>query len=105
MRTVDVVVEGAGRAAIATAIDAARRGLRVLLVIRSRRSGIVQQLRHSLRSAALPPRPHVTVLTGAEVACVDGVNGIEAVVVRDLRTGRLSAFNTKQVWRDVNAAD
>ena len=35
----------------------------------------------------------ITVLTGAEVACVDGVKSIEAVVVRQQRTRRLIGFN------------
>jgi hypothetical protein len=69
----------------------------VLVVIRSRRAGIVQQLRRSLRALRLAPAPRVMVMTGAEVACVDGVGGVEAVVVRNLRSGRLSGFNTQEV--------
>ena len=33
-------------------------------------------------------------MTSAEVVCVDGVDGVEAVVVRYRRTGRLCAVNT-----------
>jgi arsenate reductase (thioredoxin) len=33
----------------------------------------------------------LTVMTNAEVVCVDGVDGVEAVVIRDRRTARLSA--------------
>ena len=32
-------------------------------------------------------------MTNAEVVCVDGVDGVEAVVIRHSRTGRLSAVN------------
>ena len=35
----------------------------------------------------------LTVMTNAEVVCVDGVHGVEAVVVRYTRTGRLCAVN------------
>ena len=31
--------------------------------------------------------------TSAEVVCVDGVDGVEAVIIRNTRTGRLSAVN------------
>jgi len=33
------------------------------------------------------------VMTHADVVCVDGVDGVEAVVIRHARTGRLSAVN------------
>jgi hypothetical protein len=33
------------------------------------------------------------VMTSAEVACVDGVDGVEAVVIRHAPTGRLYAVN------------
>jgi len=91
-RTVDLVIVGGGPAAIAATIDALSSGLRVLVVIRARRSGFARHLRQASGSALLMS-PQVTVLSGAEVACVDGVNTIEAVVVRRLRTGRLLAFN------------
>jgi len=32
-------------------------------------------------------------MTNAEVVCVDGVDGVEAVVIRHARTGRLCAVN------------
>ena len=97
MTTVDVVIAGADAAAMDAALDAARRGRRVLLVIRSRRAGVVRQLRRRLRTPRLSPPPRLMVMTGAEVACADGVSGVEAVVVRDLRTGRLSGFNVQEV--------
>ena len=97
MKTVDVVITGADAAAIDAARDAVRNGRRVLVVIRSRRIDVVRQLRRSLRSLGVSPAPCVLVMTGAEVACVDGVSGVEAVVVRDLRSGRLSGFNAREV--------
>jgi hypothetical protein len=40
-------------------------------------------------------------MTDAEVVCVDGVDGVEAVVVRYRRTGRLCAVNTPAfMWCD-----
>ena len=92
-RTVDIVIAGADQAAIAAAIEAVRNGLRVLVVMRSTRASLVRRLRQELRSASVQSKGTLLIQTGAEVACADGVNAIEAVVVRDLRTGRLSAFN------------
>ncbi len=92
-RTVDVVIVGENAPAIAAAIDAVRRGLRVLVVIRGRRSRQARQFRQKVaRAGSLMPQ-QLTVLTGAEVVCVDGVTSIEAVVVRRLRTRRLIGFN------------
>ena len=91
-RTIDVVIAGGGAAAVAATIDALSCGLRVLVVIRARRSAFARHLRQAIGSAGLLSA-QVTVLTGAEVACVDGVKTIEAVVVRQLRTGRLTGFN------------
>lgn len=91
-RTVDVAIVCGDEASVAAAIDAARGGMRVLVVIPPGSAGLAPHLRRSLRTAGVSSR-QVTILTGAEVACVDGVNGIEAVVVRHLRTGRLIGFN------------
>jgi hypothetical protein len=33
-------------------------------------------------------------MTNAEVVCVDGVGGVEAVIVRYMRTGRVRGVNT-----------
>jgi thioredoxin reductase len=96
--TVDLVIVGADRAAIAAATDAARQGQRVLVVMRSRRAEVVRRLRKSLRLADSPQRA-VRIVTGAEVACVDGVNAVEAVLVRDLKTGRLRGYNAAALQR------
>jgi hypothetical protein len=50
----------------------------------------VPRLRRLCRAAKNQP----TVMTNAEVVCVDGVHGVEAVVMRYTRTGRLCAVNT-----------
>lgn len=92
-RTVDVVIVGAGAAAVAEAIDAARRGLKVLVVIRSGRGNLARRLRQRFRRALELRQRRVSVLTGAEVACADGVHSIEAVVVRYIRSRRLVGFN------------
>ncbi len=87
--TVDLVVTGDERAALAAALDAARRGHRVLVVLRAGDRQAVSRLRGVCRAA----QRQLTVMTNAEVVCVDGVDGVEAVVIRQARTGRLSAGN------------
>jgi thioredoxin reductase len=88
--TVDLVVTGDERAAAAAAADAVRRGQRVLVVLRSDDARVVPRMRRLRRAA----KNQLTVMTNAEVVCVDGVGGVEAVVARYTRTGRLSAMNT-----------
>ena len=96
--TVDVVIVGADRAAIAATTAAAGQGQRVLVVMRSRRAEVVRRIRESLRQTK-SPQWAVKIVTGAEVACVDGVNAVEAVLVRDLKTGRLRGFNAAGLQR------
>ena len=88
--SVDLVVTGEETAAAAAAVDAVRRGQRVLVVFRSDGARIVPRLRRLCRAA----KSQLTVMTNAEVVCVDGVGGVEAAVVRYGRTGRLYAVNT-----------
>jgi hypothetical protein len=90
MKTVDLVVTGDETAAVAAAVDAVRRGQRVLVVLRSAGARVVSRLRRLSRAA----KNQLTVMTNTEVVCVDGVGGVEAVVVRYRRTGRLCAVNT-----------
>jgi hypothetical protein len=92
-RTIDIVIVGANAAAIAATVDAAGRGLRVLLVIRPRLAALSLEHRQTLRRIRVSSRGQVSVVAGTEVACVDGVRAIEAVVVRHVRTGRLRGFN------------
>jgi thioredoxin reductase len=89
MKTVDLVVTGDETAAVGAAVDAVRRGQRVLVVLRAAGSRIVPRVRRLCR----PAKHQLTVITNAEVVCVDGVHGVEAVVLRYTRTGRLCAVN------------
>jgi thioredoxin reductase len=89
--TVDLVVTGDERAALAAAMDAVRRGQRVLVVLRSDDARVVPRLRRLCRAA----KDQLTVMTNAEVVCVDGVHRVEAIVVRYTRTRRLCAVNTR----------
>jgi NADPH-dependent 2,4-dienoyl-CoA reductase/sulfur reductase-like enzyme len=91
------VIVGGHRVAMAAAIEAARRGMRVLIVIRSMRARFAGRLRQSLRAAGEGLEQHVTVLTGAEVVCVDGIHSVEAVVIRRIRTGRLIGINASAI--------
>jgi thioredoxin reductase len=88
--TVDLVVTGDESAAVAAAVDAVRCGQRVLVVLRSGDPRVVPRLRRLCRAA----KSQLTVMTNAEVVCVDGVHGVEAVVARYTRTRRLYAVNT-----------
>jgi thioredoxin reductase len=92
-RTVDIVIVCGGEAAVAAVLDAARRGRQVLAVIPTRSASVARSLRLSLRTAGVLSQRQVSIVTGSEVACVAGVNGVEAVVVRHVRTGKLVAFN------------
>jgi hypothetical protein len=98
-RSVDLVIVGANPAAIDATIEAVHQGLRVLVVTRATRAGGVRRLRRALRSFQAAATPALLIATGAEVACVDGVRATEAVVLRDLRTGRLTGFNAARLRR------
>lgn len=92
IRTVDLVVDGGGRAALAGATDALKRGRRVLIVLGGdAREG--RRVRRAVWKVLNRDTSQVTVITNAEVVCVDGVDGVEAVVIRYARTGRLYAVN------------
>jgi glycine/D-amino acid oxidase-like deaminating enzyme len=86
--TVDVVVIGAGQAALAAAVESARSGKRVLVIARVRGPGLRRHLRRarSVAGAALSKR--ITVITGAEVECIAGIRAVEAVLARYIKTGR-----------------
>ena len=96
--TVDLVVTGDGQAALAAAVDAVRRGQRVLVVLPAADGSRVSRARRACR-ATKTASGRLTVMSNAEVVCVDGIDGVEAVVVRHTRTGRVwgvnaSAFRT-----------
>jgi hypothetical protein len=93
IRTVDLVIAGDGTVARAAAVDALQRGRRVVVVLRSANARIATRLRRFLCKTASADTRQVRVMRRAEVVCVDGVEGVEAVVIRYARTGRLCAVN------------
>ena len=93
IRTVDLVVTGDGRALLAAAAEALQSGQRVLVVLRSGDPRVARYFRRCRRTAANADDSRVPVMTNAEVVCVDGVDGVEAVILRYVRTGRLCAVN------------
>jgi thioredoxin reductase len=92
--TVDLVIAGNRSAARAPAISALERGQRVFVVLRSADARAARRFRRSLLDAAGADGGQLRVMTRAEVVCADGIDGVEAVVVRHAPTGRLSAVNT-----------
>ena len=95
--TVDVVIAGDGDAARTAVVDALQRGQRVLVALRSADPAAGRRLRRGLLRIANVHRGQLTVMTSAEIVCVDGVDGVEAVVLRHPTTGRLSAVNASAV--------
>jgi predicted dinucleotide-utilizing enzyme len=92
-QTVDLVVSGDNSAALAEAVRALQSGRRVLVVLQSGGASAGQRFRRRLRRAANAEGGRLAVMTNAEVVCVDGLDGVEAVVIRQSRTGRLYAVN------------
>lgn len=90
---VDLVVAGDDSEARTAAVRALQRGQRVLVVLRSDDGRAARRLRRSLLEVAGAGPGQLRVLRSAEVVCSDGVNGVEAVVIRHAPTGRLSAVN------------
>jgi thioredoxin reductase len=89
IRTVDQVVTGNDAAAFAAIVDAAKRGGRVLVVLRSDDARAARRFRRDLRRAVNLEERQILIVTNSEVVCVDGIDGVEAVVIRDVRTGRV----------------
>lgn len=87
------MIAGDGKAARAAAISAMRRGQRVLVVLGSADERVARRLRRILLRTADADGGQLRVITSGLVVCVDGVTGVEAVVVRHAATGRLSAVN------------
>ena len=97
IRTVDLVIAGDGSDARAAAVEAVQRGRRVLLVLRAADTRVARRLRRILLNHAGTDGGELWVVTGGEVVCVDGVDAVEAVVLRHSRTDRLSAVNASAV--------
>ena len=69
----------------------------MLVVIRSPRVRLIRGLRRALRAAGPRVRRGVTIFTNAEVVCVDGLDRVEAVIVRRIGTGRLIGINASAI--------
>jgi len=91
--TVDLVIEEDTTATRAAAVGALQRGQRVLVVLQSTDRRVARRLRRRLLASSGADRARLRIMTGAEVVCADGLNTLEAVVVRRMLTGRLSAVN------------
>ena len=52
----------------------------------------------STRVDALRGRTNVTILHGTEIVCVDGIEQLECVVVRKIRTGAISAHKAAALF-------
>lgn len=105
-RTVDLVVAGIGSDTFAQAASALREGRRVLVLLQTGDARVARRLRRRLRRAAPGSGGTCAVERHVDIVCVDGVEGVEAVVFRHRRTGRLVAVNTAAcVWRPGGSAD
>lgn len=93
IRTVDLVIAGSGSAALAAAATALQHRHNVLVVLRSNDGRLARRVRRCLCKGRKADDGQVTVMMNAEVVCVDGVDAVEAVVIRHARTGRLCAVN------------
>lgn len=92
-RTVDLVVAGVGPGVFPAAAAAVRAGQRVLVLLRSSDARVGRRLRRRLHGAVLESGGACAVEVDVAVVCVDGIPGVEAVVFRHRRTGRLDAVN------------
>ncbi|MGE0812769.1 MAG: hypothetical protein AB7O28_20050 [Vicinamibacterales bacterium] len=104
-RTIDLVVAGDSAAARAAAAEATRRGQHVLVVLRSPDARAARRLRRHCRAGS-PEGGLIRVMSAAEVVCVDGIAHVEVVVLRHLRSGRVSAVNASayQAFDDPRAS-
>lgn len=93
IRTFDLVVADDATASRAAAVVALRHGRRVLVVLRASDRRAARHLRRRLCAEAGGTCARLTVMSGAEVVCVDGVQGVEAVLLRRTASGRLTAVN------------
>ncbi len=92
-RTVDLVVAGIGSDTLAPAESALRQGRRVLVLLQTGDARVARRLGRRLRRVAHEHGGMCTVERRVDLVCVDGIDGVEAVVFRHRRTGRLVAVN------------
>lgn len=50
------------------------------------------------RLEALGGRPGISILRGSEIVCVDGIGRLECVVVRNIRTGAITAHTAAALF-------
>ncbi len=93
LRGKNAVVFGPLPAAIHAAIRLSESCLTVDVVSRETATDITPALRRSVRG-----RDNIRLTYATEIACVDGVERIESVVLRRLKNGRLSALNTSGLF-------
>jgi thioredoxin reductase len=91
--TVDVVIVGTNQHALAAAVESARSGKRVLVITRMRGPEVTRRIRRARRLAGAALSPRITILTGADVECIAGIRSVEAVLARDVQTGRRIDIN------------
>lgn len=91
--TVDVVITGSAGLVFAEAVTALQHRQRVLVVVRSGDIAETKRVCRRLRKVATAQSRCLLVMTNAEVVCVDGIDSVEAVVIRYVKTGRLRAVN------------
>lgn len=100
-RTVDLVIfcDRAGPSAFRrmcpAVADAIHRGRRILVVLRSGDRRVRTRLRQCLAPAAVA-RGQLSIVSNADIVCVDGVERVEAVVLRYRKTGRVLAVNASE---------
>ena len=91
--------------AVPAAVNAVRRGQPVLVVLRPDDPRVAARLRRLCGAA----KSQLTVMANAEVVCVDGVDGVEAVVVRYTRSRRRRISGQRRIGdghpRDITFLD
>lgn len=92
-RTVELVIAGDGAGVFHAAATAVRAGQSVLVLLRSSDTRVGRRLHRRLRHLAIAGGGACAVESDVAVVCVDGIAGVEAVVFRHRRTGRLDAVN------------
>lgn len=91
--TVDIVVVGTSQEALAAVVASAQSGKRVLVITGMRGPELHRRMRRARAAAGAATSGRITVIAGAEVQCVAGIRGVEAVLARDVHTRRRVDIN------------
>jgi thioredoxin reductase len=91
--TVDVVVVGSNQRALDAAVESAQDGKRVLVIAVTRSAELRSRVRRARLAMGPAQSERISVLTGARVECIAGIRTVEAVLARDVRTGRRIDIN------------